>query len=286
MIKFYNDFLLEKYGSNNLAKDLSYYTINLINSNFPKLLKDGKLHISIDSFKKLNFKFSKINVYLSNKTYGNINMENYFITNDIIYDLEMNLYLQLNIQDLKLKNINYNKIVDTIRHEFLHIIEIYFTDKNQKKLANSWKKGEIIFNLRKKYTDNNIQDIIHIMYLSLPHEMRSRVEQINSEIEKSNLSDKNKIINFIKNNTIYKDCLFIINLDIFKILKLLKTKKDFNDFLNDLNINEEGFKNYLNEIINLNLKFKNKILKTYLNFESIKSNQNFDHYQIDYSKYL
>lgn len=286
MIKIYNDFLIEKYGSNNLAKDISNYVIKQINYNIITLIKNKHLELSIDSFKDLNFKFSKINIYLSNKNYGNINIDNLFITNGIIYDLEINLYFQLTNQDLKFKNINYNKIIDTIRHEFLHIIEIYFTDKNQKKLANSWKQGEIIFKLRKKYLDNNIQDIIHIMYLSLPHEMRARVEQINSEIEKNKLINKINIINFIKSTSIYKDCEFILNIDIERILLLLKTKKDFNNFLADINMNEKELKNYLKELKKLNLKFKQKLLRSYLNFESIQYNHNFDYYKIDYSKYL
>lgn len=298
-IKKYDSFIFEKFGSNDICKELSNIILDIINQNIGKLILNKSIFIKspLLNFKEIEFINDELNVKLSNRTYGNINPKSIVIDGDLIDGVIINLEMELNPTEIESKRIDVgNKIFKTIRHEFLHIVEIYLTKKNikntEKSLAISWEMGERLQNLQKKYKKSeNWQDVSHLIYLSLPHEMRSKIEEINAEIESSGIKGILKTQDFIKKTKAYKDVEFISNVDIGGILNKLKKDKNYNKIIKDVSEyflqslsknHERQFIDYFNRVKIKNRKLLTKLLKSSYNFES---NGYFDK-EIDYSEYI
>ena len=260
----------------------------IINYHLGKIIYNKNITLSnVIENDEINFLNSKIKIVLSNRNYANINIDNLKIGNGIIENLDIYLEFKISDKELYLKKIDLdNEIKKSINHEIHHLIERYLTKINDSKYAESWKYGKRLQTLKIKYPE--FDDIIHFTYLSLPHEMRSRVSHLHQVLKNI---PKDKIIDYIKNSKEYKDADFLIKVDPEFLLKKTSNNfiKDFSVvFLKTKNKNYKiNFLNYFKNIKRKNKTLKIKLLKTsftYLN-ETFFIEDYFD-FNIDYSKYI
>lgn len=287
----YDNFILEKYGYNEIASTLSNKVISTINDNFGKLLVNKKLFLKnkIGEVSHINFIDDTINIKLSDKTYGNMNPSSLIIEGKNIYNLIINLEMKLNDSEIKAKKSINNDIIHTISHESLHIIELFLTSDNEKDFSNSWKMGEKLQNLKNRYNDDNWQNISYFIYLSLPHELRGRLQQLNSHIKKTSFNNIIDTQDYIKKTKIFKDIEFLSMMDENLILNKLKQDlnyksiiKDFSEYFLEKNGNyESNFIKYIKGIKIKNKKYLNKVLKTSYNIHNFSEQERI----IDYKNY-
>jgi len=288
-IKNYFDFILEKYGSNSLVEKITNDIFEIINYHLGKIIYNKSIILSdIIENDEIKFINSKIKITLSNRNYANINIDKLSIENDVIKNLDINLEFKISNKELLLKKIDSdNDIKKSINHEIQHLIERYLTKINDSKYAESWNYGKRLQKLKNKYPE--FDDIIHFVYLSLPHEMRSRVSHLHQTLKNI---PKDGMINYIKNTKEYKDADFLIKLNPEFLLKKISNNflRDFSvDFLKTQNKNYDiNFLNYFKTIKRKNKILKTKLLKTsftYLNELSSYMVEDYFDLNIDYSKY-
>ena len=195
-----DDFIFESFGSLSVTKELTKLIIEKINQSIGKLIliKNLVLKNDLSNFNKIHFVNDLIIVKLTNRTYGNID-PNIKISGDTISNLYMNLEIQLSPTEIKMKEIDKNNdISDVISHELHHIIELYLTVVNSDKKSESWRYGEDLQKLQKKYQKSlRWLNISHIIYLSLPHEFQSRVEEIHNIMNRKNIKGIVNCTNFM-----------------------------------------------------------------------------------------
>jgi hypothetical protein len=295
MIKFFKDFIFESYGSNELVRQLTSFIYNIIDDNLGKLILNKKLIISdsLKDFKNIHITNDSLILKLSNRTHGNVNISKLIINEDNIENLIITLEIDLSDSERISKRLINNKIVNTINHEFQHIIEQYLTLNNNKKLSKSWEYDVNLKKLDDKYKDyKEWQDVSYLIYLSLPHEMRARISSIYEYINLHQIKDIDNIINYIKNNKYYKDADFISQISIQKIIEKLKSNNNYDNLIIDFNniflqnnikeINkcETEFIKYFNKIKKKNNILKQKLLRTSYNFikyEHIERDENINY---------
>lgn len=280
MLLLYNfdALILESYGRNDLAKKLTKHLLVLINQNIGKLIFSKKIQLRLGSVESLKFINDSINITLSNRNYGSINANSYIIDGDQIKDLSINLELQLSSSELKAKRLLGNKIESIIEHEFLHLSEQYLTIVNNGIISKSWKMDQDLKILQNKYPDaENWLKISYFIYLSLPHELRARIQQLNNEIEQQHIKGIKNIIPFIKGTKIYNDLIFLSNVNQNILLDRLKLDIDYQNIISDFskvflknkshNL-EKNFLDYIKKIKDKNKKMIDKLLRSSYNFES------------------
>ena len=281
IVKNWDNFILEKFGYNKIASQFSNRVIEIINSNLGRLILNKELVINdeIGNIGNINFINDTIIIKLSDRTYGNINPNSIIFKNKDINNIIINLELELSLSELKLKKLLDNKITTTIEHECLHIIERYLTIVNDGEFAISWKYGENLQKIQKKYKKSEYwNDILYFIYLSLPHEMRARLQQLNKEVENTHIKGIENVQDYIKTSKNYKDANFISELNIEFIISKLKIDENYFDIIKDFNLlflennksNLEEFEmefiNYFEKIKNKNKKLIDKLLKISYNF--------------------
>jgi hypothetical protein len=287
-------FILENHGYNKMSNNISKKIIGLINDNLGKIILNRKitLYEKIGEVNGIIFVNDTINIKLSDKDYGNINPTKIITSKNTIENLVLNLEFTLSETERKLKKLYRNSVEYSIEHESLHIMELYLNKINSDKLSKSWDYGKKLFIINDKYKSNEWNIINYFIYLSLPHEMRARLHQLNSEIRDLNTETTN-IDNYIKNTKIYKDVKFISELNTNILISKLKTDKNYNDLIKDFsliflennNLNyEKNFIDYIENIKNKNIKLLDKISKIYYDFESIMY-EDFDRV-INYDEYI
>lgn len=280
MLLLYNfdALILESYGRNDLAKKLTKHLLFLINQNIGKLIFFKKIQLRLGSVENLKFINDSINITSSNRNYGSINANSYIIDGNQIKDLTINLELQLSSSELKVKRLLGNKIESIIEHEFLHLSEQYLTIVNNGIISKSWKMDQDLKILQNKYPDaENWLKISYFIYLSLPHELRARIQQLNNEIEQQHIKGIKNIIPFIKGTKIYNDLIFLSNMNQNILLDKLKLDIDYQDIISDFskvflknkshNL-EKNFLDYIKKIKDKNKKMIDKLLRSSYNFES------------------
>lgn len=294
LLNNWDNFILENHGYNKLSSELSKVIINLINKNFGKILLNKKITIyeNIGEINGVKFINDTINIKLSDRNYGNINPIKIITSANTIENLILNLELTLSETEYKLKKLFQNDVEYTIEHESMHIMELYLNKINSDSLSKSWNYGKKLLNINNKYNFKIWNDISYFIYLSLPHEMRARLHQLNSEIR--DLNSKNiDINNYIKNTKIYKDVKFISELDSIFLISKLKIDKNYIDLIKDFSLiflennnsnYEKNFIDYIEKIKNKNKKLLDKISKIYYDFES-SMYEEFEK-EIDYNKYI
>lgn len=297
LIYNFNEYIFERYGRNDISKILSEEIYHKINSNLGKLILNKELTFSIDDIQvgEMKFQNSVINVFLSNRFYGNTNVKHTIIKNDTINNLVINLEMMLTRSEYTAKTLFDNKINETIVHECLHVIENYLTKSDNKVLAKSWDYDEKLKHLQTKYkNDKEWQNISYFIYLSLPHELRARTNQLNQEIENNYLNGIKNVQKFIKTTKIYKDILFLSKINTDLLLNKLKTDENYSDIIQDFSIYflESDNPNYENNFIKYINRMKKKchkmisiLLRSSYNFESYETDCNIDR-DIIYDDYL
>jgi len=291
----WDNFICERNSYNKLTTNLSKVILNVINYNIGKLILYKNISIKNSIILSDDIKFSDdiINIKISNRNYGNMNPNSIIFKENEIIGLIINLEIILTQSELTSKKIsNTNIIIDTIEHECLHIMERYLTYMNNSDFSNSWKMGERLYQMNEKYKKSKIwSDISHIIYLSMPHEIRARLQQLNSSLERNNVNGIENSIDFIKNTKIYKDIESLSNINSKLVLKELKNDSNYNDIIKDFSIiflnntkidYEKNFIDYLNIITKKNKKLIEKLLKISYNFENCE----YPDIDIDYSKYM
>jgi hypothetical protein len=290
----YDDIIFERNGENLIAKELSKTILSEIEINIGKLIINKSLSFNciLNNNFGINFNNSIINISLSNRFYGNINTNSCIISNNTISNLVINLELILSPMEISAKRFINNKINQTINHEFLHLIERYLTINDNKKLSNSWSMDGELKKMQNKYkNDKNWQDISYFIYLSLPHEIRARTHQLNSEIEQTGLNGIKNVIKYIKNSKIYKDLDFLSNMDGDILLDKLKKDINYDKIISDFSCiflknpstnYESNFLKYIKSIKNKNKKILDRLINTSYNFE----NYFIDDKIINYSEFL
>lgn len=239
IINNWDIFILEKYGSNDITKKLSKRILEVVNDNFGKLLLNDNVSItsSIKNIDDIIFNNDLINIKISDRTYGSMNPNKLSIKNNLINNLEINLEVNLSKYDISSKNLSYNKIIETIEHESHHIIERYLTVINNKQYSESWNMGEELHKMNLKYKSKVWLDISYFIYLSLPHEMRAKLQQLNSELENMNINGILNATNYIKETETYKNVIFLSNLNSKYIVSKLKKDVEYNNIISDFSIN-------------------------------------------------
>ena len=279
-----------------MCRELSLIILAVINNNLGKLILNKSISIDSPFSRSTEIKFveDKLNIKLSNRTYGNMNPEYIFINGSTVKNVILNLEIELSPIELSSKIITIdNKIFKIIRHEILHIVEMYLTKKNEQNLSFSWEMGKRLQFLQNKYEKSkNWQDISYFIYLSLPHEIRSKVEELNALIESNRLKGILNVYDFIKTTKTYKDVEFLSTVDENIVLHKLKNDtqyqniiKDFCEyFLKSKSDYEIEFLNYFKSIKKKNKKLIKKLLRSSYNFENYINFDNSDRI-IKYSDY-
>jgi len=296
-MKTYNNFIIESYGSNNLIKIIRDKIIEIINYNFGKLLLNYELLLN-DELKQigdLKFVNDSIIIRISDKNYSYLNKTELNINDNEIVDMQLNFDIVLSNTEKKMKKLDIrNKIYDNISHELLHVIELYYSNQIKRKESESWKYGERLQELQNKYKDENWQNISYFIYLLLPHEIRARVQSLDSDIEKNNIKGIQNVQNYIKTTKIYKDIEFLSKVDINIILQNLKKDINYSDIIKEFSIYyldnktinyENNFISYIEKLQNKCSDILNKILRISYNYSEGYIEEHFD-IEIDYSQYI
>lgn len=285
LIQNYDTIIFERYGQNKLTSFISDEIIKIINQNIGQLILNGSITLKsvIPKIKGITFTDDIINISISNRFYGNINPSTMIIKDNNINNLVLNLELILTPIEIQSRRLIDNNIESTIEHELLYTIEKYLTIIDGNKLSNSFSMDEQLKKLDKLYKNSqNWLDISYLIYLSFPHEIRARIQQLNKDIENKHIKGITNAINYIKTTKIYKDLNFLTNIDEYIILKKLKNDKDYKDILenfsknvlNNNNINyEKNFTDYIKKIKQKNKKMLDKLERTSYNFENINNDK-------------
>lgn len=285
LIQNYDTIIFERYGQNKLTSFISDEIIKIINQNIGQLILNGSITLKsvIPKTKGITFTDDIIKITLSNRFYGNINPLSMIIKDNNIRNLVLNLELILTPIEMQSRRLIDNNIESTIEHELLHTIEKYLTISDGNKLSNSFSMDEKLKEIDKLYNNSqNWLDISYLIYLSFPHEIRARIQQLNKDIESKHINGISNVINYIKTAKIYKDLKFPTNIDEHIILKKLKKDKDYKDILenfsknvlNNENINyEKNFTDYIKKIKQKNKKMLDKLERTSYNFENINNDK-------------
>ena len=285
LIQNYDTIIFERYGQNKLTSFISDEIIKIINQNIGQLILNGSITLKsvIPKIKGITFTDDIINISISNRFYGNINPSTMIIKDNNINNLVLNLELILTPIEIQSRRLIDNNIESTIEHELLYTIEKYLTIIDGNKLSNSFSMDEQLKKLDKLYKNSqNWLDISYLIYLSFPHEIRARIQQLNKDIENKHIKGIPNVINYIKTTKIYKDLNFLTNIDEYIILKKLKNDKDYKDILenfskkvlnnNDINY-EKNFTDYVKKIKQKNKKMLDKLERTSYNFENINNDK-------------
>lgn len=301
-MKNFTNFILESYGKNNLVVKLTNYLTGIININLDKLIlhENIVLKVFLKEFKEIVFVNDIINISIADKTYGNI--DGIEIEDDKIIDLVMNLEIKLSDNEKLLKRLESNNISSTINHEFLHVIERYLTLSNGKTISKSWHYAKKLKKLQRKYPDYiEWQNVSYFIYLSFPHEMRSRVSSLYEQIEKIKDKSIKNVIVFIKKHKYFQDADFLSKVDVNILIKKLKSDKNYRNLILDFNsyflennkmdlvLCEQEFIKYMKMIKSKNEKLKKKLLKISYSFENTFFDFGFsfeNEKDIKYSDYL
>ena len=300
MIINLENFIFERYGTNNHVKHMTKLIFNKINQYIQKLIRT-KEDIIIknflkDNYKKLKFENDNIIISLKGKTYVNEPI----IENDIIKDFK--LYLKI---DKKYLNNNYisdkSNFTNDINHELNHLIDVYYTKSKNVKLSKSFEFDKRLKIHEEKYSFfDKWLEITHIFYLMEKHEVNSKVSSMREDLEKLNSNDANVIEKFIKNSSLYKECDNISKLNSNSILNFMYKKyntyfdKILKDFIKNVILNNSDdiklvFDKEI-EIIKKNAnRMKKMLLRTSYNYiiiermeslgEQIQKDINFTNYQ-------
>lgn len=289
MIRLFEDLILEGKGVNDTVLK---YTKEI----FSKLkLKKENFTIDLVSGHDLKLRNLKIIITedLEKGDYAFIKTNNKIIEDKFLDDFE----LHINIIDWK----SEEKILSNINHELVHALEVYITSSNKRKIHKSWKLAEKLNKhklISKSYT--GWKDFNYLIYLTLKRETNSHASELYHDLEnKENLEQE------LKNNKIYKDCLFYLNQFTFQNFydRFLKyhNEKDF-VFLTQDFCHNFGFKKPKNleeskdcikfTIENLQKKLKKFKIKLERVIKRLQENQTFKEYetyrfnhQIDYNEY-
>lgn len=290
----FESFILEKYGSNEIVEKLTEYIFDVINQNIGKIILNKYILIkNILKDDDINFLNDTIELKLSNRNYANINIDKLKIENDTIKDLYIYIEFKISENEIIQKQLDFrNEIKKFINHELNHLIERYLTIMNNNKYDKSWEDGKKLQDLKNKYP--KYDDILYFIYLSLPHEIRSRVSHIHQQLK---YIEKDKLISHIKNTKEYKDSEFLSCIDGKILLKKIKNYKDYDYFIRDfteifLGIKSKTYDNnfikFFDKLKNRNKKMKSKLIKTSYSFLNESEVFNFgygEEINIDYNKY-
>jgi len=209
-----------------------------------------------DDFKLRNLKIICINKKVSK---GESHFGTY--SNHILYKAEI-------ILEFDFFSPNEEEIQKNLLHEFLHIYEVYKRYENRSSKKLQWDVTQILRKLKYNYVnDTFLWNFIYCIYLTTSQEINARVAEVYSLLFEEHISDKEKLINILKNSSTWKKLEEIKNfkfenidyekcLEFFKeyhsqistsqkfnIFKIPKNEKDVRDILKEYKIEGLGLGN-------------------------------------------
>jgi hypothetical protein len=180
-------------------------------------------------------------------SYQNFNVKNLYLSfknvkrNEIyayatfgIYSLGYLKSPSINIE-LDFSNFSELDLKRVILHELLHIYEVFNRIKGGTKRDIQWGLGKSLMNIRDKYRgDRFISDLIYLIYISLDHEINSRVCETYIILMELKSSDRKILIEELEKSSAwkYKNYLRDFKTDNYDI-----DVERLSDFLRDLSQN-------------------------------------------------
>jgi len=275
VIDKFEDFLNESFGVNKYTKILTELLFKKINLELGKLILNKSLILNNylqDNFGKIPFINDTIELKLSDHSHGILS--DGIFRSGTITNLKITLNVCLSTKETLAKMIfDNNKLKEDINHEFNHVIEKYLSELNNRNNYKSWDIAKNLYIYRDSHKNmEDWDDILHMIYLSQPQEMRSRISEM-YEIVKNMDINKYYYEKEIKNTKIYKECDLISKVNINLILSRMKNiYTNFNEILKEFMISvlyynkpdyESEFIKYFNKLKNKNITLKEKLLKSY-----------------------
>lgn len=163
-LSFIKDKLYESRGIPNILKSVSNELFNIITNGVNNYVYDysyenfnvsGTINISSSDFSTI-YAVSKFGIFYNGK-------------------------MKQTSIDIKLpNNYDHSDLKRVILHELLHIYEVYNRIKSGSKTDLQWRLSNELMKIRGNYKDRFIQDLTYMIYLSLDHEINSRVAEVYS----------------------------------------------------------------------------------------------------------
>lgn len=223
----------ERFGTPQILKPMFDKVFQLINNMISNNLNKDKIHLN-GSYTSPDGKIFEFDKIVSIEIYNNNRIDIYSKStkDNILFKFNFESY---NIKELK----------KVILHELLHIYEIYFRIKNEKK-SLQWFLNKVLIDISDDFTsDNFLDNLIYMIYLSFDHEIGARVCETYMVLIDLMIDDKEILLNELKETTAWK------------------YKTQLSDFVvNNVNYNNLFlfFKKY-NSLINERYSLNNKIFR-------------------------
>ncbi|MCK9446653.1 hypothetical protein M0Q50_07305 [bacterium] len=235
--------MYDKINKNNWLSYLKTYED--FNKNIPdvlkKLFKDIKdiIGTQTDSFEKsinlndLNFCDIIINIKVN---FNKLNNNKPYHKKDIIYYSNININdlienkdiidIPINISDV---NINMNKLISVISHEIRHIYDVYTI--NDESDMESFIRTLYYNKLSKSENNNDFKYFLHLVYLSLEHELIARNTMIYEMFIECNCS-KEELIKLFEDSYIYESFIKLNDFNYTNLINIPNIIEKVNDFIN------------------------------------------------------
>ncbi len=232
-INYFEEFLFESKGMNNTVREYVRILISEIEKHdfITRNIKfDVKLISGIDL--KLNQLCLNIDVNPAKFTnYANVPQltDMYEFENDVqMLPILMNLQLKLSKEEMLKNKIDAdNQIYALLHHELTHLLELYKITFQNKKQGGSWVLSQALQDHKKLGNTYEIwSDFLHIFYLSLDHEMRSRIAETYERLKNSE-NPKNDLHNL----KIYQEAIYIRTFNFDTFYKEFLNKHDEKEFI-------------------------------------------------------
>lgn len=288
------NFLLEGRGINTEVKLLTKCLIKFLNNFF-----------SFYNSSKTQYKFqnilSELDLFIENDTIeiniinsdskGTANLTKSYYENNKLYNPLIILNIYPTKQEIQNKKLDLSKIRETMNHELTHCLEVYYRKKNNIISKIDWKKETELNKLIKSYKDSKIiEDLLYIYYITLSHEMNSKISQIYEYLKKSKFNTYKQLYQELKKHNLYNTIQFGINMTGEKWLSVMEqhyNKEDIVKFLKELeNITSSEFIKMYTKIKERLIEFNNKLDKLVTKVRDEKMFENVSYISTTYEHFI
>lgn len=207
--------------------------IEFIKENIDYRLKKTTFIIFSQIENKINL--GENNFKVSSDVFDDINLNIHFEKNkagtydsysNAIYVAATGDKIEINIRILD-NDVNYNKLISSISHELKHVYDAITDDD-----VNSFLNTKPINDLKNYFRNNKYFEFIHLVYLSLKHEMEARNHMIYDMLRWLKTYDVHQLKNEYEKTYIFKALTQLKDFDHLKFIN----KFNYNDLLNYTNI--------------------------------------------------
>ena len=232
----------ERFGTPQILKPMYDKVLKRIHNMISNNINKDKIHLN-GSYTSPDGKIFEFDKIISIEIYNDNRIDIYskWTKDNILFKFNFESY---NIKELK----------KVILQELLHIYDIYFRIKNEKN-SLQWFLNKILIDISDDFTsDNFLDNLIYMIYLSFDHEIGARVCETYMVLIDLMIDDKELLLNELKETTAWK------------------YKKQLSDFV-AINVNYDNlflfFQKY-NSLINERYSLNNKIFRIPNNIKDTK----------------